>query len=135
MSVGVLILSHTVIGSSLLGTAMHMLTDSTLAMKLLSIEHDSDPGEVIEHTKLLIEELDCGDGVLILTDLYGSTACNITTASITSENISAVSGLNLSMLIKIMNYPELSLAKLVDKAICGGKEGIKQIKSSTNHAE
>ncbi|MBT7953526.1 MAG: PTS fructose transporter subunit IIA [Gammaproteobacteria bacterium] len=134
MSVGILILSHSGVGSSLLGTAMHMITDSSMNSKLLTVERDCDPDKLIEHTKLLIEELDTGGGVLMLADLYGSTPCNIAKACAKADNVSAVAGLNLSMLIKIMNYPELGLAELVDKAISGGKEGIIQIINTDNHA-
>jgi PTS system ascorbate-specific IIA component len=134
MSVGLLILSHNGIGSSLLGTAMHMIADSPMTTKLMSVERDCDPDELIEHAKLLLAELDAGDGVLILTDLYGSTPCNIAMACASAENICAVAGLNLSMLIKIMNYPDLKLAELVDKAITGGQEGVIQITNTNNHA-
>lgn len=127
MSVGILILSHSGIGSSLLGTAMHMITDSSMNIKLLTVERDCEPDELIEHAKLLLDDLDTGDGVLMLTDLYGSTPSNIAMACAEANNISAVAGLNLSMLIKIMNYPELGLAELVDNAISGGKDGIIRI--------
>ena len=58
MSVGLLIMSHDGIGSSLLGTAMQMITQCPLAIKLLTVERDSDPDELLEHTRLLIGELD-----------------------------------------------------------------------------
>lgn len=124
MSVGLLILSHAGIGSAILGTAKHMINDSPMAVKLLTVERDCEPGELIAHARLLVEELDSGEGVLILTDLYGSTPSNIAIAVADRGNVSAVAGLNLSMLIKIMNYHDLTLKELSEKAIIGGKEGI-----------
>ena len=135
MSVGLLILSHDGIGSSLLGTAMQMIPDYPIKAKLLTVERDSDPDDLIEHARLLVEELDAGEGVLILTDLYGSTPCNIARTCATNAHVNAVAGLNLSMLIKIMNYPDLALTELVDKAISGGQEGIIQILTKDNHAD
>jgi mannose PTS system EIIA component len=136
MSVGLLILSHDGIGSSILGTAMQMVTECPFKTKLLSVEQDNDPEELIAHTSILIEELDSGEGVLILTDLYGSTPSNIATACATNAYVSAIAGLNLSMLIKVMNYPDLSLSELAGKAISGGQQGIAQIRTTTNnHAD
>ncbi len=135
MSVGLLFLNHDGIGSSLLGTAMQTITDSSIRTKILTVERDSDPDELTERARLLIEELDSGDGVLILTDLYGSTPCNIAKSCATRANVKAVAGLNLSMLLKVMNYPDLDLSGLVDKAISGGREGVIQIDTAYDHAD
>ncbi len=135
MSIGLLILSHDGIGSSLLGTAMQMITDCPIKTKLLTVERDSDPEELLEHAKVIVDELDSGEGVLILTDLYGSTPCNIATHCAKEKTVGAVAGLNLSMLIRVMNYPELDLAALVDKAISGGQEGVKQILATDSYAD
>lgn len=135
MSVGLLFLSHDGIGSSILGTAMQMIDDCPFKTKLLTVEQDSDPDELIAHTRILIEELDSGEGVLILTDLYGPTPSNIATACAKNAYVCAVAGLNLSMLIKVMNYPDLSLSELADKAVSGGQQGIAKIQTTDNHAD
>ena len=75
-------------------------------------------------------------GVLILTDLFGSTPSNIAREFCNSKNVRVVSGVNLSMLLNIFNYPKLSLNALTKKAIDGGKEGIMKIeneKKRTNY--
>ena len=77
MSVGVLIISHNGIGAALFGTANFMIKDSPLDVKLLSANRESDVDDLYESAILLIKELDNGDGVLVLTDLYGSTPSNI----------------------------------------------------------
>ena len=61
---------------------------------------------------------------MILTDLFGSTPYNIAKVLHQETNIRMVSGLNLPMLIKVMNYPNLSLDELAQKAIKGGREGV-----------
>jgi PTS system ascorbate-specific IIA component len=73
---------------------------------------------------VMCERLDDGDGVLVLTDLFGSTPSNISVRLLSRGNIEVVSGVNLSMLIRVMNYPELSLPILVTKALTGGHDGI-----------
>jgi len=130
MSVGILIISHDGIGPAVLGTAMSMLGDSPLKAKLLAASRDCNPDELCADALEQMELLDEGDGVLIITDLYGSTPSNIAQKLATRKNVRAVSGLNLSMLIRILNYPRLDLEQLTEKAISGGKEGINLIKST-----
>lgn len=124
MSVGVLIISHNGIGAALFGTANFMIKESPLNVKLLSANRDSDVDDLYESAILLIKELDNGDGVLVLTDLYGSTPSNIANSLHEYANINIVTGLNLSMLIRLFNYPDLKLADLTEKAYSGGIDGI-----------
>ncbi len=124
MSVGVLIISHDGIGPALLGTATLMLNDCPLQTKLLTVSRDCDPDQLTEDAVEQIEALDAGEGVLVLTDLYGSTPCNIARKLISKKHVHVVSGLNLSMLIRVFNYPKLTLVELSEKAVSGGKDGI-----------
>jgi len=124
MSVGVLIISHDGIGPALLGTATLMLNDCPLQTKLLTVSRDCDPDQLTEDAVEQIEALDAGEGVLVLTDLYGSTPCNIARKLSSQKHVHVVSGLNLSMLIRVFNYPKLTLEELSEKAVSGGKDGI-----------
>ncbi len=133
MSVGVLIISHNGIGAALFGTANYMIQGTPLSVKLLSANRESDPDELFESATLLVEELDDGDGVLVLTDLYGSTPSNIARRLHASANINIVTGLNLSMLIRILNYPNLGLAEMTEKAYSGGLDGITIDQGNATH--
>jgi PTS system ascorbate-specific IIA component len=124
MSVGVLIISHDGIGPALLGTATLMLNDCPLQTKLLTVSRDCDPDQLTEDAVEQIEALDTGEGVLVLTDLYGSTPCNIARKLTSQRHVHVVSGLNLSMLIRVFNYPKLTLEEISEKAVSGGKDGI-----------
>lgn len=128
MSVGVLILTHDGIGPALLGTAKLMLEGCPLAAKLLNASVESDPDQLLIDATELTDELDNGDGVLILTDLPGSTPSNIASEIARNKNnIRIVSGVNLSMLIRILNYPDSSLEEITEKALSGGRDGIVQV--------
>ena len=124
MSAGLLIISHNGIGPALLGTAKLMLKNFPLKTKLLTASRDCDPDELTATAIELIRVLDEGDGVLILTDLYGATPSNIAKCFLEDENIFVVTGLNLSMLLRVFNYPTLNVNKLAEKAVSGGKDGI-----------
>lgn len=124
MSVGVLIISHDGIGAALYGTANFMIKDNPLKVKLLSANRESDPEELLESASLLLSELDQGDGILVLTDLFGSTPSNIAHRLHEFANVNIVTGLNLSMLIRIFNYPDLNLVEMTEKAYSGGIDGV-----------
>ena len=130
-----MLLTHEGVGRSLLNTAEQMITDCSIDINTLSIGQNCDPGELIPRANKILSQLDSGDGVLILTDLFGSTPCNIAMQCAARENVFAVAGLNLSMLIRVMNYSDLSLTELTDKAISGGREGIIQTQATNNHAD
>ncbi len=70
--------------------------------------------------------LDKGDGVLVLTDIVGTTPSNIA-ESIDHKKMKVVAGLNLSMILNVFNYPNDSLDKLAKKAIEGGIDGIMKL--------
>lgn len=129
MSVGILIISHDGIGPAILGTATLMLDDCPLQTKLLTTSRDCDTDQLTEDAIEQVEALDTGEGVLVLTDLYGSTPYNIAQKLISQRHVHVVSGLNLSMLIRVFNYPQLTLEELSEKAVSGGKDGISKIVS------
>lgn len=123
MSVGLLIVSHDNIGQALLDATCEVLASCPFRTEVVAIESDRDVEQTVQHIEQKINQLDKGHGVLVLTDMFGATPSNIA-CSLAHKNIAIVSGMNMPMLIRLMNYPCLSLAELTDKAISGGKEGI-----------
>lgn len=123
MSVALLLITHGDIGKSLHDAAITIIGSSSLRTRFLSITTDSQPEQMIDMANDMVNALDSGDGVLILTDMYGSTPSNIACA-LQYHNVEVVAGLNLPMLMRILNYPNLPLHRLADKAVSGGKEGV-----------
>jgi PTS system ascorbate-specific IIA component len=56
--------------------------------------------------------------------MFGSTPSNIATSLERDGHVAVVSGINLPMLVRVLNYPHLSLAGLTAKALSGGSDGI-----------
>ncbi len=124
MSVGVLIVTHDGVGKALLETATAMLGMCPLRIEILAVHRGDDPEALIARARQLIRNLDQERGVLVLTDMYGSTPSNIAAALIDQPGVRAIAGMNLPMLIRIMNYPRLELDQMVEKAVEGGREGV-----------
>ena len=123
MSVGLLILTHNSIGQTLDDTAIAVIGSASLPTRILVASMDCDTDEILEQVRVALQKLNTGDGVLILTDMYGATPSNIASELLNPERV-LVSGINLPMLVRVMNYPDLSLNDLAEKAISGGHDGI-----------
>ena len=124
MNVGILLVTHGDIGSALLQTAIEVLGVCPLSTCVLSAPPGCDPEKIYSEAREAIKDLDSGDGVLVLTDLYGSTPSNIACKLQPRSHVRVISGLNLPMLIRILNYPGLDLDALASKAITGGRDGV-----------
>jgi len=125
MSVALLLITHEHIAHDLLTTAQNILDAPIDNIALLEVPMDA-PIEAVKKTAAAhLSELSTEDGLLILTDLIGSTPFNIA-VQIKTERSDAIliSGLNLSMILKLSNYRDLALTDLADKAILGGRTGI-----------
>lgn len=124
MSVSLLIVAHAPLGSAVLDVAVGTLGRNPMRSEVLDIVRDSEPDIAKIQVQRLVEELDDGSGVLVLTDIYGSTPSNIACALQGKENVRIVTGINLPMLFRVMNYAGLELNALTEKALSGGHDGI-----------
>jgi PTS system ascorbate-specific IIA component len=124
VNVGVLLLTHGDIGNVLLNTAIEVLGVCPLSACVLSAPAGCDPEKIYTEAHAALNDLDSGDGVLVLTDLYGSTPSNIACKLQSRSQVRVISGLNLPMLIRVLNYPGLELDALASKAITGGRDGV-----------
>jgi PTS system mannose-specific IIA component len=126
MSVGILLLTHESMGDALIETSRHLLGRVSLKVDALAIPPGADIDFAMEATASRIRALDSGDGVLVLTDVFGATPSNVLDKiAPTGVPTKRVSGLNLPMLLRVLNYPEQSLAELAQTAEQGGRAGIK----------
>ena len=126
MKVGILLVTHSDIGKQLLLTATSVFGKNPFQVELLSVDNYDQPDDVKELAEKYVKFLDNGAGVLVLTDIIGTTPSNIA-SSINHKKIKVVAGLNLSMILNVFNYPEDSLNQLSIKAVEGGIQGVSKI--------
>ena len=126
MKVGILLVTHSDIGKQLLLTATSVFGKNPFQVELLSVDNYDQPNDVKELAEKYVKFLDNGAGVLVLTDIIGTTPSNIA-SSINHDRIKVVAGLNLSMILNVFNYPENSLDQLSIKALEGGIQGVSKL--------
>ena len=125
MAVGILLVTHPGIGSALLQVATRLLRQLPLACEAFEVPFDADPDALLPLASSALRRVDAGDGVLVLSDLYGATPANIAARlAHLGTPVRRVSGLNLPMLLRVMNYPELPLQELPAVAAAGARNGV-----------
>ena len=125
--IGILIITHGTLGESLIHCASHVLNKRPPRLKQLGVTAQDDPALLLPQARNLVKELDAGDGVLILTDMYGGTPSNMASKLVTPGKVEAVAGVSLPMLIRVLTYRDRDLPTIVTKAISGGCEGVMRV--------
>jgi PTS system ascorbate-specific IIA component len=124
MSVALLLVTHEHIGNNMLMITRSILNEKLNNTACVEIPMGADIDDMKNQVADTLTELSTDDGVLFLTDSYGSTPCNIAIEFLDNENTTLVSGLNLPMLIRVMNYRSSPLQELKTVAVDGGQHGI-----------
>src|SRR6187402_2641694 len=125
MTVGVLLITHEGIGSAMLSVATRLLRQLPLKTEAFEVPFDADPDELLPLASAALRRVDGGQGVLVLTDLYGATPSNLAAkVARLGTPVRRVSALSLPMLLRVMNYPELELDDLPAVAGAGARNGV-----------
>lgn len=126
MAVGILLITHEGIGSAVLAVASRLLSPLPLRAEALEVPFDGDPDQLLPGASAALRRVDGGDGVLVLTDLYGSTPSNLAAKlAALGTPVRRVSALSLPMLLRVMNYAELDLDQLPAVAGAGARNGVR----------
>lgn len=126
MAVSILTITHGNVGKELVSTAKTTLGKLPLKCESISVPTSCNPDKLLLEAQRICKKMDTGEGVLVLTDIFGSTPSNICNKLKEDADIEArvLAGLNLPMLIRALNYPKLNLNKLANKALSGAHDGI-----------
>lgn len=127
--IGVLVVTHGSIGEALLTSATQILGTSPGQVGTLSVWRQDDPDDLVLRARELLEGLDAGDGVLVLTDIFGATPGNVVSRLLEDGRIEGVSGVSLPMLLRVITGRNGSLSDAVQRALSGGAEGVVHMNS------
>ncbi|WP_447784411.1 PTS sugar transporter subunit IIA [Stenotrophomonas bentonitica] len=124
MTCGILLVTHPGVGTSLLDVATRLLRHLPLKTEAFEVPFDADMDALLPLASAALRRVDSGEGVLILTDLYGASPSNVA-AQLARLGTPArrVSALSLPMLLRVMNYPEQGLDQLPATAAAGTRNG------------
>lgn len=116
--------THNGLGDSFVDCVTHVLGEVPRNLRVLSVLAGDDPQQKVTEGRTLIKQLDTGEGVLILADVFGATPSNVGRQLCRAEHVLGVAGLNLPMLLRVVCSPRKNLAELANIAIEGGRDCI-----------
>jgi mannose PTS system EIIA component len=126
--IGILIVTHGEIGTSLLESASQILGRRPGQVCTLSVWRQDDPDDLVLRAREMMDQIDAGDGVLILTDIFGATPGNVVSKLLQNGKVEGVSGVSLPMLLRVLTGRNggtaVELSVLVQRAMSGGSEGL-----------
>ena len=125
MSVALFFITHKGIASNLLTIGEAIIQKPNHNMTYLEVPMDADIDKTLNDIENKISQLEIDDGILFITDIYGSTPSNIAQQSASKHQATLISGVNLPMIIRLLNYRGESEQTLLQKALDGAHQGIR----------
>lgn len=133
--IGILLVTHNGLGDSLVDCVRHVMGGAPPNLKVLSILAEDDPLRKEDEGRALIAQLDTGEGVLLLSDLFGATPTNIAQRLYQPGRVEGLAGVNLPMLLRAVCYSTRPLAEVAQKALECGRGCILPIDSDSERLQ
>lgn len=125
--IGILIVAHGSLSDSLIGAVTHVLGGRPPQFEGMRIGATDDPLSLLPRAREVVRALDSGDGVLIFSDIYGASPCNLAIKLLQPGKVEAVAGVNLPMLVRAFTYRGKGMDTMIKKAISGGCDGVVRV--------
>ncbi|MBW7901992.1 MAG: PTS fructose transporter subunit IIA [Rhodocyclaceae bacterium] len=122
--IGILLITHGAFGEALVQNVCHVLNKRPPLIAQLGVAAQDDPLDILPLAKLLLNEVDGGKGVLVMTDIYGATPANLAMKLLEPGRVEGIAGVSLPMLLRAITYREKGMETMITKAVSGGRDGI-----------
>jgi PTS system ascorbate-specific IIA component len=120
----ILLIAHAPLASALRAGALHVFPDAGDAIQALDVHAADSPEHTLARAEAALARLPAGQGVLLLTDVFGATPCNVAQRLSDGARTRLLAGVNLPMLLRAASYRHEPLAAMTDKALAGAMQGI-----------
>ena len=122
--IGLLLITHGVFGETLIQNVCYVLNKRPPLLFHLGLYAQDDPLDLLPAATELVNKADGGEGVLLLTDLFGASPSNLAMKLLQPGRIEGLAGVNLPMLLRALTYREKDMKTLLTRARDGGRDGI-----------
>ncbi len=127
--IGILIIAHAPLASALRECALHVFPDCARGVLALDVMPKASPEDSLLQARKAMDQLGTTD-VLLLSDVFGATPCNVAQQLGDGLHTRLVAGVNLPMLLRSVCYRHESLEALAARAHAGGTQGVMPVGST-----
>jgi len=132
--IGILIVAHERLGESLVDAVTHVLGARPPQFDVFPVAAADDPLALLPKARDAVAALDTGEGVAILSDIYGATPCNLAAKLASAGHVEVIAGVSLPMLVRAFTYRTRGMDTFVKKAVSGGCEGVLHVEPDSIYA-
>ena len=125
--IGLLLITHDTLGEALIQCACHVLNKRPGQVMQLGVAAGDDPVDLLPLGRQLLTLVDTGEGVLVMTDIYGASPSNLAAKLLEPGRVEGLAGINLPMLLRAINYRDKGMETLLMRATGGGRDGVLNI--------
>jgi PTS system mannose-specific IIA component len=123
--IGIVVVTHGQLGEALIESAEFILGNRPAGVVSVSIDLNQNVDKLREKVAAGIKKVDQGEGVLLLTDMFGGTPSNISYSFLEEGRIEVLSGVNLPVLVHALDTRERAkVAELAAQLEVFGKKSI-----------
>lgn len=126
MTIAIIIIAHAPLASALRACVLHVFPEVEHSLRALDVQANEPPDSTLAVATTMVAQMDA-PAVLVLTDVFGATPCNVAQKLVDGVRSKLVAGVNLPMLLRTVNYRHESLDLLVARALAGGTQCIMQV--------
>lgn len=133
---GLFIIAHAPLASALKLAAQHCFPEAAQTLQALDVQPNLPADEIEAQARVMLAqvlEADARGEALILADVFGATPCNTVQRLADGVHVKVITGANVPMLWRALNYASEPLDTLITRAVAGGSQGVMQIATSRPH--
>ena len=127
--IGMVIVTHGRLAEEFIAAMEHVVGPQT-ALQAISIGPDDDMEQRRQDILDAVAEVDEGNGVILLTDMFGGTPSNLAISIMDSTNVEVIAGINLPMLIKLAS---VRIDSSMDEAVSAAQESGRKYINIASH--
>ncbi|MFT4266131.1 MAG: PTS fructose transporter subunit IIA [Xenophilus sp.] len=124
------LVAHAPLAHALRQCALHVFPDAEPWVSALDVLPQIPPEETLASARIMLAQLLARaprSQVLVLTDVFGATPCNVAQQLVDGVRSRVVAGVNLPMLLRAVTYRHEPLEAQVQRALAGGTAGVMQV--------
>jgi PTS system ascorbate-specific IIA component len=122
----VLIIAHAPLANALREGVLHCFPDAANAVAAVDIQAQAEPEASLAQAQNALASLP-SDEVLVLTDIFGATPCNVAQRLVDGVRTRLIAGANLPMALRAMSYRAEPLEAMAARALAGGAQGVMSV--------